>query len=142
MNNNALVAGRPAGAVLIAVIIELTAATAYVHFSLGGALFLLNALGYTALGLAYAVSAFAPIPIIQRFSWLPRIGLAGFSLLTIAAYLAIGPYFPLGWITKGIEVAIVGLVMVDLLSLNGGPRDLRALSGSPKRPRNQTDASA
>jgi hypothetical protein len=132
MTTNSMVAGRAAGALLTAVIVELTAATAYIHFTLGGTLFLLNALGYTVLGVAYAIAAVAPIPVVQRLSWLPRIGLAGFALLTIGAYLVIGPYFALGWIAKGIEVAIVGLVAVDLLTDYGSPRGLlSAVAGTP-----------
>jgi hypothetical protein len=116
-----MIAGRAAGALLTAVIVELTAATAYIHFTLGGTLFLLNALGYTVLGVAYAIAAVAPIPVVQRLSWLPRLGLAGYAVVTIGAYLVMGPYFDLGWIAKGIEVAIVGLVTVDLLTDYGSP---------------------
>jgi hypothetical protein len=113
---------RGAGATLLtAVILELTAATSYIHFSLGGTLFLLNALGYAVLGAAYAVAAVAPIPLVRRFSWLPRVALAAFALVTIGAYLATGPYILLGWVAKGIEVAIVGLIGVDLLSTYGSP---------------------
>jgi hypothetical protein len=112
--------GAPA-VLLAAVIVELTAATAYIHFSLGGTLFLLNALGYVVLAVAYGVAVAAPIPLVQRFGWLPRVGLAGYTLTTITAYLVVGPYFALGWIAKGIEVAIVGLVAVDLLGTYGTP---------------------
>ena len=100
---------------LTGVILELTLATAIIHFSLGGTLFLLNAAGYMALGTAYLVGAALPIPAIRRYSWLPRLGLAAFASVTIVAYLVIGPYFTLGWVTKGIEVAIVMLVIADLL---------------------------
>ncbi|MGH2428661.1 MAG: hypothetical protein ACRDGV_07215 [Candidatus Limnocylindria bacterium] len=109
---------------LTGVIVELTAATAYLHFSLGGTLFLLNAAGYVALGAAYAISAVAPIPIVRRFSWLPRLGLAAYTLVTIGAYLLMGPYFALGWIAKGIELAIIGLVLADLLVTYGSPASL------------------
>ena len=105
---------------LIGVIVELTAATATIHLSLGGTIFLLNGLGYIGLGAAYAIAAIVPIPIVRRLSWLPAIGLAGYALITIGAYLVIGPYFMLGWITKGIELAIIGLVLVDLLGTYGG----------------------
>lgn len=100
---------------LSGVILELTVATAIIHFSLGGSLFLLNAAGYLALGTAYLVGAVIPMPAVRRFSWLPRVGLAAFASVTIIAYLVIGPYFTLGWVTKGIEVAIVMLVVADLL---------------------------
>ncbi len=100
---------------LTGVILELTVATAMIHLTLGGTLFLLNAAGYLALGAAYLVAAALPIPTIRRFGWLPRVGLATFASVTIVAYLVIGPYFTLGWVTKGIEVAIVLLVLADLL---------------------------
>ena len=112
------------GVLLVAVIIELTAATAYIHFSLGGMIFLLNALGYVALAAAYLLVA-APVPVIGRFGWLVRAGLAGYALLTIGAYLVIGPYFALGWIAKGIELAIIGLVIVDLLRVHAPVRIAR-----------------
>ena len=100
---------------LTGVILELTLATALIHFSLGGTLFLLNAAGYLGLGAAYLGAAALPMPAIRRLSWLPRVGLAAFASVTIVAYLVIGPYFTLGWVTKGIEVAIVMLVIADLL---------------------------
>lgn len=127
---------RIAGALLTLVIIELTLATAYIHLSLGGLLFTLNGIGYVGLATAYAVTA--TVPILRRFGWLAQIGLAGYAALTIGAYLVIGPYFDLGWIAKGIEVAIVGLVIVNLLGAYGDLRGLRRaaigsmrLSGGP-----------
>ena len=100
---------------LTGVILELTLATAIIHLSLGGTLFLLNAAGYLGLGAAYLVAAVVPMPVVRRLGWLPRVGLAAFVSVTIVAYLVIGPYFTLGWVTKGIEVAIVMLVIADLL---------------------------
>lgn len=100
---------------LTGVILELTLATAIIHFTLGGTLFLLNAAGYLALAAAYLVAAVMPMPAVRRLSWLPRAGLAAFASVTIVAYLVIGPYFTLGWVTKGIELAIVMLVIADLL---------------------------
>ena len=100
---------------LTGVILELTLATAFIHFTLGGTLFLLNAAGYLALGVAYLGAAVLPMETVRRFGWLPRVGLAGFAVVTIIAYLVIGPHFTLGWVTKGIEVAIVMLVIADLL---------------------------
>ena len=99
---------------LTGVILELTLATAFIHFTLGGTLFLLNALGYLALGVAYLAAASLPMPGIRRFGWLPRVGLAAFATVTVVAYLVVGPYFTLGWVTKGIEIAIVMLVIADL----------------------------
>ena len=102
--------------ILTGVILELTLATAFIHFTLGGTRFLLNAAGYVALGTAYVAAALLPIPAIRRLAWLPRVGLAAFASVTIVAYLVMGPYFTLGWVTKGIELAIVLLVAADLLA--------------------------
>lgn len=100
---------------LTGVILELTVATALIHFSLGGTLFALNGAGYLGLGTAYLVATVAPMPAVRRLAWLPRVALAAFASVTIVAYLATGLYFTLGWVTKGIELAIVGLVIADLL---------------------------
>lgn len=100
---------------LTGVILELTLATAIIHLTLGGTLFLLNAAGYLAFGAACLVGAAMPMPAGRRLSWLPRAGLAAFASVTIVAYLVSGPYFTLGWVTKGVEVAIVLLVIADLL---------------------------
>jgi hypothetical protein len=108
---------------LTAAIVALTLITGYIHFSLGGVLFTLNALGYAGLAAALAVGSI-PHPFISRFSWLPRVGLAGFTALTIVAYLVIGPYFSLGWIAKAVEVGILVLLAVDVVRVYGSPAGL------------------
>jgi hypothetical protein len=132
------IAGGLVRVVLALVIVELTLATANIHFSLGGQLFTLNGFGYLALAAAYAIGALVPLTVVQRIAWLPRIGLAGYTLVTIGAYLVMGPYFTLGWTAKGIELAIVALLVTDMLVVYGGPRDLwrAALStfSSPRPP--------
>jgi len=115
---------RLAGVALTAAIVGLTLATAYIHFSLGGALFTLNAAGYMALAVAIAAGAARLHPLIDRFSWLPRVGLAGYTLITIGAYLVMGPYFALGWVAKAIEVAILTLLGVDMLRVYESPLGL------------------
>ena len=117
MNANELTT-RIVGQVLTTVILVLTLATAYVHLSLGGLLFTLNGLGYLVLAAGVAASAL-PIAFVRRLRWLPRIGLAGFALVTVGAYLVTGTYFTLGWATKAIEVAIIGVVAADLINTYG-----------------------
>jgi hypothetical protein len=112
---------RSAGVVLTAAIVGLTAATAYIHLGLGGLLFTLNGLGYIGLAVMFVVGAAATAPMVQRFSWFPRIALMGYAAMTIAGYLVIGPYFTLGWIAKGIEVALIVLIAVDILRVYGSP---------------------
>jgi hypothetical protein len=103
-------------------IVVLSMATAFVHFTLGGLLFLLNAAGYVGLAGLIVVGAAVRRPIVRRFSWFPRLALAGFTATTIVGFLVIGPYITLGWITKGVEVALVTLLALDVRRVYGGPR--------------------
>ena len=114
--------GRTAGAMLTAVIVALTGATAYIHLGLGGMLFTLNGLGYIGLAVLYVIGALALTAMIQKFSWFPRIALMGYAAMTIVGYVVIGPYFTLGWIAKGIEVTLITLVGVDILRVYGSPK--------------------
>ena len=117
MNANELTT-RLVGRVLTTVILVLTLATAYVHLSLGGTIFMLNGIAYVVLAAGIAASAL-PIGFVRGLRWLPRLGLAGFALVTIGAYLVIGPYSLLGWSIKAIEFAIIGLVAADLMNHYG-----------------------
>ena len=115
--------GRALAVGLTLAIVDLALITAYIHLTLGGTLFALNAIGYAALAAALVASA-VPHPFVRRFAWLPRVGLAGYTAITIVAYLVIGPYFTLGWVAKGIEVAIIALLAADLVRLYGSPAGL------------------
>lgn len=112
---------RTAAAMLTAAIVALTGATAYIHLGLGGVLFTLNGLGYIGLAALVVIGAAAPIALVERFSWFPRIALMGYAATTIVGYLVIGPYFTLGWIAKGIEVVLITLLAVDILRVYGSP---------------------
>jgi len=128
-------ARRPAIA-LTAVTVGLTLATAYIHLGLGGLLFTMNATGYALLALALAIGSI-PHPLISRFSWLPRVGLAAFTAVTIGGYLVMGPYFSLGWIAKAVEVGILVLLAADVVRVYGSPAGLvhAALATFSDRPR-------
>jgi hypothetical protein len=122
--------GRALAVGLTLAIVDLALVTAYIHLTLGGTLFTLNALGYAALAAALLVSA-VPHPFVTRFAWVPRVGLAGYTAVTIVAYLVMGPYFTLGWVAKAVEVAILVLLTADLVRLYGSPAGLvRAALGS------------
>ena len=114
---------RPMGIVTIA-IVELTLTTALIHLSLGGLLFSLNAIGYVGLAVAMVVITTLHHPIVRRFDWMPRMGLAAYTLATIGGYLVMGPYFALGWVAKAIEVAMLTLLMADLHRAYGSPAGL------------------
>ena len=116
-------------------IVSLTLATAYIHLTLGGLLFTLNAIGYV-VGAAALV---APIAIAVRHRWLVRIGLAGYAATTIAAW-AIDPIsFPTAYLAKAIEVALIALLTIDFVRRDGNPverirREIRSLLGRPQGP--------
>lgn len=112
---------RTAGFVVTAAIVGLTLATSYIHLGLGGLLFTLNGLGYAGLAALIVIGAAAPFPIVERFSWMPRLALVGYTLATIAGYLVMGPYFTLGFIAKGIEVALLAVLAVDVVRVYGSP---------------------
>ena len=116
-----LLRSRTAGGLLTAAIVGLTLATAYIHSTLGGLLFTLNALGYLGLAGLIVIGAVAPAGIVQRFSWFPRIALMGYAAMTIAGYAIMGPYFTLGFIAKGIEIALITVLVVDILRVYGSP---------------------
>jgi hypothetical protein len=110
------------------VLVGLTVATAAIHFSLGGMLFMANAVGYTTL----AVAMIVPGPIGQ-IRWLVRIALLAFTAMTIGGWLLFGARFPLAYVDKSIEVGLVVVLAFELWHTDGGPvgiaRQARRLLG-------------
>ena len=107
----------PAGTVLVrSLIVGFALATAAIHASLGGLLFLANAIGYATL----AVLMVAPGPI-GRVRWLVRPALIGFTAATIGGWVQFGTRFPLAYHDKGIELALIGVVALELWRTDGGP---------------------
>ena len=98
-------------------IVALTLATATIHASLGGLLFMANAAGYATL----AIAMIMPLPIASRYRWLIRFGLFGFTAATIAGWLAFGARFPLAYVDKGIEALLVGCLVAEAYRLDSGP---------------------
>jgi hypothetical protein len=126
---------RAAGAVLTTAIVALALTAGYIHLGLGGFLFTMNGLGYVGLAALFVIAATVGHPIVRTFSWAPRVMLGGYAAMTISAYLVMGPYFTLGWITKGIEVALIALVAIDVIRTFGSPMGLvrAALASVPGR---------
>ena len=107
---------RPALAILRLEIVSLTLATAWIHASLGGTLFMLNAIGYAVLAAALVV----PGPV-TRLRWFVRYALIGFAATTIIAWFAFGARFDLAYLSKAIELALIGLLLVESWVVDGGP---------------------
>ena len=117
---NARSADRALGPVDIALrvaIVGLTLATAYIHSTLGGLLFTLNALGYVVAAVAIVI----PLGLAIRFRWVVRLGLMAYAATTIVGWAIQGPYYSTAFIAKGIEVALIVLLAVDFARMDGNP---------------------
>jgi hypothetical protein len=107
---------HPTTIVLRTSVVLLTLATAAIHASLGGMLFLANAIGYGVLALAMV----APGPA-GRWRWLIRLALVGLTAATIGGWVAFGARFDLAYLDKAIEVALIGVLVIEQWQQDGGP---------------------
>jgi hypothetical protein len=98
-------------------IVGLALATGYIHSTLGGVLFTLNAIGY----LVAAVAMVIPLSLAVRYRWVVRLGLMGYAATTIIGWAIQGPYYSTAYIAKGIEVALIILLAVDFARMDGNP---------------------
>ena len=96
----------------------MTLGTSYIHSTLGGLMFTLNALGYAAL----AVAMVLPTGLFERFRWLIRLALLGFTLLTIGGWVMFGARYDVAYLTKAIEAVLVVLLIICIYRFDGGPK--------------------
>ena len=120
---------RTSDIVVRAAIVALALATGYIHSTLGGLLFTLNALGYAVAAIAIVV----PLALAVRFRWVIRIGLMGYAATAIVMWAIQGPYYQTAYIAKAIEVALIVVLAVDFARHDGNPialvrRELAAFS--------------
>jgi len=108
---------RPLDVVIRIAIVGLTLGTAYIHSTLGGLLFTLNALGYVVAAAAVVV----PLGLAIRFRWFIRLGLMGYAATAIVAWAVQGPYYTTAYIAKAIEVALILTLAVDFARMDGNP---------------------
>jgi hypothetical protein len=108
---------RPADVTIRAAIVALTLSTAYIHSTLGGLLFTLNAVGYVVAAFAMIV----PLAIAVRFRWVVRVGLVGYAAAAIVAWAVMGPYYSTAYIAKAIEVALIVALAIDFARHDGNP---------------------
>jgi hypothetical protein len=125
---------RPADVAIRAAIVALALATGYIHYTLGGLLFTLNAAGYAVA----AVAMIIPLALAVRFRWVIRLGLIGYAATAIVMWAIQGPYYSTAYIAKGIEVALIVLLAVDFARHDGNPlnvirRELAAFSALVSR---------
>ena len=98
-------------------IVVLTLSTSYIHFTLGGLMFLANAVGF----LVFAVAMVAPLAIASRYRWLIRAALIVFTLGSIGGWLLFGARYWLGYLDKAIEIGLIALLLVEMVRYDGGP---------------------
>ncbi len=115
---------RAWAAALTSTIVALTLVTGAIHLSLGGPMFTLNALGYFALAAAFVAAAAVSHPLVARFSWIPRVALIAYAAASIVAWLVLGGFYMLAYVTKAVEVALIVLLIVDIYRVHGGPSAL------------------
>lgn len=108
---------RASDVVIRAAIVGLALATGYIHSTLGGLLFTLNAVGYAVAAVAIVI----PLALAVRFRWVVRLGLIGYAATTILGWAIQGPFYQTAYIAKGIEVALIVLVAVDFARMDGNP---------------------
>ena len=121
--------------VLRVAIVALALATAYIHLTLGGLLFTMTAVGFGAFALALIV----PIAIAERFRWLVRLGLIGYTASVIAGWVVDGARYDVAYISKAIELVLIALLLVDVARRDGNPielirREVRSLLARPHGP--------
>jgi hypothetical protein len=108
---------RPLDVVIRIAIVGFVLGTAYIHSTLGGVLFTLNALGY----LVAAVAIVIPLAIASRFRWFIRLGLMGYAATAIVAWAVQGPYYSTAYIAKAIEITLIALLAIDFARMDGNP---------------------
>jgi hypothetical protein len=134
---------RASDVVIRVAIVALALSTAYIHSTLGGLLFTLNALGYVTAAVAMVI----PLALAVRFRWVVRLGLIGYAMSTIIGWAIQGPYYQTAYIAKGIEVALIVLVAIDFARMDGNPvavvrREIGSLTALVARRRSVAGAGA
>ena len=61
--------------------------------------------------------------MIARFSWFPRVALGGLRHSPSWPGRS-RPYFPLAYFAKGVEIALIGLITIDVFRVYGSPMGL------------------
>jgi hypothetical protein len=107
----------PVDVALRVAIVGLALATGYIHSTLGGVLFTLNAVGY----LVAAVAMVIPLSLAIRYRWVIRLGLMGYAATTIIGWAIQGPYYTTAYIAKAIEVTLIVVLAIDFARMDGNP---------------------
>lgn len=96
--------------VTTSVIAGFALAAAYIHWYVGGILLLLNAAGAVGLLAVVLLTSF----VARRARPLALTALTAYTTGSIGGWLVMGPYFDLAYMTKGIELALIGVIALEL----------------------------
>ena len=104
-----------------ALAVVMSLATAIIHFYLVSAEFDKGATGYGTLfiltGVGYltgTIAGYLPSESLAKIRTPARLLLIGIALASIVAYIVLGYFDTLGWVTKGIETMLVLVVGIGL----------------------------
>jgi hypothetical protein len=97
-------------------IVALAMAAAYIHWTLGGLLFALNAAGFTSGALAMVI----PLEFAERHRWSIRVGLAAYAATTVSIWFLQGPRYSTAYLAAAVEVLLIGLLALDFVRRDRG----------------------
>src|SRR3954454_5618172 len=106
---------------LRAAVVALTLGTGYIHFTLGGWLFTMNAAGYAVAAVAMVI----PLSLAIRYRSVVRLGIIGYAATTIIGWWLTGPRYETAYVAKAIEIALIVLLSIDLVRHHGKPQEKR-----------------
>jgi hypothetical protein len=107
-------------------IVMLAMTAAYIHWTLGGLMFALNAIGF-AFG---AIAMVIPLEFAERHRWVVRIGLAGYAATTVGMWFVQGPRYSTAFTAAAAELLLVALLALDFGRRDRGLFDRRTPRGT------------
>jgi hypothetical protein len=92
-------------------IVALALAAGYIHWTLGGLLFSLNAIGF-AVG---ALGMLVPFEWAEQHRWPARVGLAAYAATTLGMWFLQGPRYSTAFLAAAIELLLIGMLALDFV---------------------------
>jgi hypothetical protein len=62
-----------------------------------------------------------PLGLAIHFRWFIRLGLIAYAATAIVAWYVIGPRYDVAYLAKGIEMALITLLLVEVRAYDGNP---------------------
>ncbi len=103
--------------VLRVAVAALALANGYIHSTLGGLQFTLNAIGFVVL----AIALIAPVWPFGQVRWLTRLAVIGFAGTTAIGWYLFGARYNVGYLSVAIDLTIVALAAIDSYVAVGSP---------------------